>query len=69
MRGPGRADIGNAGSGRADIVNAGSGRADIVNAGSGDLSAGSGRAEGDERIGAPGRADLRRDCGVRGERM
>ncbi|CAI9580483.1 unnamed protein product [Staurois parvus] len=46
MRGPGRADIVNAGSGesgysecggpgRADIVNAGSGRPDIVNAGSG----------------------------------
>ncbi|CAI9607070.1 unnamed protein product [Staurois parvus] len=60
MRGPGRADIVNAGSRdigysecrvreRADIVNAGSGRADIVNAGFGESAYS--------------------ECGVRGERI
>ncbi|CAI9582159.1 unnamed protein product [Staurois parvus] len=60
MRGPGRADVVNAGSGesgysecrvreRADIVNTGPGRTDIVNAGSGE----SGYSE----------------CGVQGERI
>ncbi|CAI9557956.1 unnamed protein product [Staurois parvus] len=68
MRGPGRADIVNAG--RPDIVNVGPGRADIVNAGSGE--------SGYSECGVPGRADIVNagsgesgysECGVRRERI
>ncbi|CAI9605774.1 unnamed protein product [Staurois parvus] len=63
MRGPGRADIVNAGSWERGYSECGvPGRADIVNAGSGE----SGYSEcGGERIRESGYSE----CGVRGERI